>query len=334
MNRFCRLSSMLLMLAVTVETYGQQAWPIGPSVYELSRIEHLPAIQDIPNPQTASSTPGYSFPLPVQAAPIQPAPEIVPKAPADAAGSDAKGHEEPSKKTPEETLVEPIEFWGVEIWDPNPWSGSFEFGVNGSQGNSETFNLRFGAGAKRKTESTILKLKLDYKKDSQNDVETANRLFFDGREEWLFGESPWSMFAHSTFEYDEFQAFDSRVSVDTGIGYRFFHSEVTSLKGRFGSGFSREFGGPDDSYVPEAVFGLEFERQLTKRQKLTGSADYFPNWSAFGDYRINTQVNWTVLLDEAHNLSLKIGVIDRYDSTPNGAKANDLDYSAVLLWDF
>ena len=32
------------------------------------------------------------------------------------------------------------------------------------------------------------------------------------------------------------------------------------------------------------------------------------------------------------NLSFKLSVIDRYDSTPDGRKPNDLDYALLLLW--
>ena len=41
---------------------------------------------------------------------------------------------------------------------------------------------------------------------------------------------------------------------------------------------------------------------------------------------------WEVLLSHAANLSLKLGLIDRYDSTPNGLERNDLNYTALLLW--
>ena len=32
------------------------------------------------------------------------------------------------------------------------------------------------------------------------------------------------------------------------------------------------------------------------------------------------------------DLSIKLNVIDRYDSTPNGARPNDVDYALVLIW--
>ena len=42
--------------------------------------------------------------------------------------------------------------------------------------------------------------------------------------------------------------------------------------------------------------------------------------------------HWKILLHEESDLHLKIGIVDRYDSTPNGAEANDLTYSLLLLW--
>ena len=43
---------------------------------------------------------------------------------------------------------------------------------------------------------------------------------------------------------------------------------------------------------------------------------------------------WEIALCKAWGLSLKLSVIDRYDSTPQGARPNDLDYSTLLIWVF
>lgn len=217
---------------------------------------------------------------------------------------------------------------------PKLWEGSVELGLDGSQGNSQTFNLRFGANLKRKSKYHVLSADLDYHKNSNDSVETANRAFLDWRYERLFDPSPWTWYVHGTVDYDEFKAFDVRVSVDTGVGYQLIKTEATSFLGRFGGGFSREIGGPDDRYVPELVFGMEFEHQLTKRQKLTAKADYMPDVTDFDNFRLTGEFGWQVLLDEAMNLSLKASLLDRYDSTPDGAKPNDLDYALTLLWSY
>ena len=120
------------------------------------------------------------------------------------------------------------------------WDGSCELGFNGSEGNTETLNFRFGFDAKRKTDANVFDIDLDYHKKTADSQETANRMFFDGRYEWLYGESPWTSFVHQTTEYDEFKAYNVRVTLDTGIGYKFIDTDSTSLMGRFGSGASHE----------------------------------------------------------------------------------------------
>ncbi len=222
---------------------------------------------------------------------------------------------------------------GPSVWfDRQAWKGSVEFGLNGSDGNAQSLSFRTGGNLRRTTDSSLLAIDMTYARTTANSIETQNNALLGIRQDWLFGESPWTVFAATTLEYDEFKAFDVRTAVNAGFGYQLIKTDATRLIGRFGSGFSREIGGPDDSYVPEAVFGLDFERQLTKRQKLIAKSDFLPDWSDFTNYRVVTTVGWEILLDDEANLSLKVGAIDRYDSTPNGRKANDFDYSLLLIW--
>jgi hypothetical protein len=215
------------------------------------------------------------------------------------------------------------------------WDGSFDLGLDGSNGNSETFNIRFGFHAKRKTEQTILTLGVDYLEQTSNSVATANRLFAEDRYEWLFEDSRWSCFIHNTVEYDEFQDYHVRDAGDLGMGYRFIRDSDTTLVGRFGGGYSHYYGGIDNGqYFPEGVFGLSLERKISKRQKFIGSIEYAPDVADFGRYRIRTQAAIEVLLDEELNLSMKIGVLDRYTSLQKTARGNDIDYAALILWKF
>jgi hypothetical protein len=133
-------------------------------------------------------------------------------------------------------------------------------------------------------------------------------------------------------EYDEFKAFDLRLAPNAGIAYLLAKTDVTMLKGRLGAGVSHEINGPDDRWVPEAVFGGDFAHHFSKRQKFTWTVDYFPEWSDFGNYRFVSDVAWSVALDEASKLNVKLSVNDRYDSTPNGRKPNDVIYALLLLW--
>jgi hypothetical protein len=67
-------------------------------------------------------------------------------------------------------------------------------------------------------------------------------------------------------------------------------------------------------------------------QKLTAKVDYFPEWEDFAQYRVVGDFGYQIDLDRPKNVSLKLSLIDRYDSTPNGAEPNNLDYSVLMIW--
>ena len=223
-------------------------------------------------------------------------------------------------------------FFAPEIGSYEDWSISYELGVNGSEGNAVSFNLSTGFDLERKTETRITKIWTKYANASNDGVLVRDFALLRGRNEYLFEDSPWSLFAESTLEYDKFQAFDVRLTMASGLGYRFVDNDTTLVKSRMGLGTSREFGGPNDQWKPELVLGGDFKHQLSDRQKLYCTVDFYPNWTDFSDFRLITDAGWELVLDESSRTSLKVGVVDRYDSTPEGRRANDLNYSILLLW--
>ena len=279
-------------------------------------------------PLGATHGPQFLDPQVWRLPPVDPHPGPAAEVPA-AAANDAVAEPLLENLPTEEVVIE------TEPQRPSkPWEGSFELGLDGSEGNSQTFNFRLGFDAERTTRHNVFALDLDYRKTSNALVETANRAFLDWRYERLFEDSRWTSFVHGTVDYDEFQAFDLRASLDVGLGYHLIKTEAMSLAARFGSGCSREIGGPDDAYVPEAVLGLDFEHRLNKRHKFTASAEYSPDVTGLNDFRLKSRASWEALVDKKMNLSLKLSILERYDSTPHGAEPNDLDYAAVLLWKF
>jgi hypothetical protein len=224
-------------------------------------------------------------------------------------------------------------FFDPAYWFPTEgWSNSFEIGINGSTGNAESFSLRTGAHLQRQIEAATFTLDLKYAKTLASGQETQHNALLNSNVESSLGDSLWTTFFKTSLEYDEFKAWDVRTAMNAGIGYHVVKTEDARFIVRFGSGVSREVGGPEDEYVPEAVYGVEFDRKITRRQKLYATIDYFPDWTNYSDYRLVTNAGWEFVLDQDANLSLKLGAIDRYDSTPHDRKPNDLDYSLVLLW--
>lgn len=214
------------------------------------------------------------------------------------------------------------------------WDSHAQFGLDGSDGNANTLAMQAGLELKRKTERYTFGMDINYRQASSRSKTTEQNGRFNLNFDRLLGDTSWSAFAKHGMEWDQFKPFDLRLNLNGGVGYYLLRSDTATLATRFGGGASREIGAPIDSWIPEAVFGLEAEKQLTPRQKLKGKIDYFPAWENFGDYRIVSDASWEILLDGSENLSLKLAATDRYDSTPQGARPNDLYYSLLLLYKF
>ncbi len=216
-----------------------------------------------------------------------------------------------------------------------PWSGSAELGLNGTEGNSQTFNIRAGAKAKYEQPWITQSYEVIHIDNSADGVQTALNGYFDGRIVWPFEGSRWSYYIHSRSEYDDFRDYDFRISGDTGLGYSVWKTDASNLDLRGGLSTSKEVGGSDNRFVPELTFGLELSHKIDDRQKISLTSDYYPAIDDFAtDYRINTNASWEIVVSKAWGLSAKLSVIDRYDNTPQSRRPNDINYSALMLWAF
>lgn len=210
------------------------------------------------------------------------------------------------------------------------WTGSIDLGINGSDGNSDTLSIRAGLGAARETESILTKGSLTYAYAEDGGVRSKNRFEAKLINDWKLGDSPWSIFAQGAYEYDEFQAWDHRLSGFAGVGYAFIRNDRTLLRGRLGAGGAYTWNGSGE-FVPEGLIGFDFTHKLTDRQSIYANGDFYPNLEDGGEFRFVFRAGWEVLVDPSANLTLKVGIEDRYDSlAAAGTKKNDIDYFALL----
>ena len=282
-------------------------------------------METLPGPTSAE---GVAVPVPMESLPIPIDATLAEEVPAsDAVVPLLESEAEPGEGLPiEPTWYNPLN-WLRPFWD-----GTFEIGLNGSEGNANSLSIRTGFDLSRETEFTNWELDVTYAKSTANGQETQHNALVYSNWDYKLANPRWSWFNKTGLEYDEFKNFDVRLFGNTGIGYLFVDNDRTQLRGRFGAGTSREFGGIDEQWKAEAVFGFDFAHQITEKQKFSAVVDYYPTFDDFSDYRVVSDVGWTTVIDAAANLSLKVGVINRYDSTPNGAEALDTDYSLLFLW--
>ena len=201
-----------------------------------------------------------------------------------------------------DVLLQPEPNWYEKAitFMPHPWDTGIELGLNGSSGTNDAFSLRTGGYIRRESRFSKLDLSTYYNRTTSGGVTTQNNAQFDARNDWLLDDSsPWTLFGLGTVFYDQFQTYNLQTNADSGIGYRFLHEKDLQLVGRAGAGASREFGGPENHWVPESIVGFEYSQQLSATQKFYGKLDYYPSLENFNDYRLVGDVGWEVVLDSA-----------------------------------
>lgn len=230
-------------------------------------------------------------------------------------------------ETDESTWYEPTYWFGG-----TPWDTGIELGLNGSTGNNESFSIRTGGYMKRESRFSKLDYSIYYNRTTTGEETTQNNATSDIRNDWLLDDSsPWSLYTKANVFYDQFQSFDLQTNGSSGIGYQIFKDPAINLTTRAGGGASREFGGSDNEWVPEALFGFEYEQSVTDTQKFFANFEYYPEFADFGRYRLVADGGWEIELVKPSNVSLKISANDRFDSTPNGADPHLVNYSVLLL---
>jgi putative salt-induced outer membrane protein YdiY len=222
--------------------------------------------------------------------------------------------------------------WTWFPWDG--WENSAELGINGATGNTESLTVQSGARFRRRANGNLFDLRLLQNRTNNSGNIAQNNVLIYSDFERQIGGSQWNTFVKQGLEYDELRAFDLRYFINSGLGYTWLEREGLLFSSRFGAGASRDFGVIDERWVPEALFGVTYEHQVNANNRLVAKVDYFPAWEDFSSFRTITDLAWEYLLSEERNLSLKLGALHRHDSRPAGARPNDLNYSALLLYKF
>ena len=223
----------------------------------------------------------------------------------------------------------------ISFW--NGWKRNADLGINGSSGNSETVSIRALIGAERKTDTLETKANIGYVFTNSDGAKSKSRGEANLFNNWFFGaDSKWGWFAQGKIEFDEFQSWKWRFSGATGPSYTFIKNEKTTLRGRVGLGAYYETGKLGDEEVkPELDIGGDLSHTFKEGHKGFVTVDYYPSLDEFPAYRVTAQAGYEILLSKEDQVSLKLGLQDRYDSTPGlGNKRNDVEYFVALSFNF
>jgi len=219
---------------------------------------------------------------------------------------------------------------------PEPeWDSEVTLGIDGSEGNTESFNLRASFSTER-IEKDVERFYFEskYRLETDSGDRTENEWYNRAIQEWYLPESPrWSWFLQGEVEYDEFQAWDLRVAAQTGPSYLFIDNDTTTLRGRAGLGLAYEFGAPDERLIPEAVIGYDFTHAFSERTRFSSTGNLFFDLEEGDEFRSYVDAAYEVDMTEEGDWTLRVGVEHEYDSDSD-VTPWDVDYFAALVYSF
>src|SRR5690606_23871436 len=122
------------------------------------------------------------------------------------------------------------------------WSRHIELGLNGTSGNTDSFNFRAAFVAKRESETDRWQINSAYARTTSEGTTTRNDFYSELIKDWLLPGEKHFYFAQGRYDYDDFQDWRHRATAAGGVGYQFYDTDRFNLLGRFGGGVNETWG--------------------------------------------------------------------------------------------
>lgn len=252
---------------------------------------------------------------------------------------------EPGDKAPEQIALEAAEAKHQKqvetlqlkaLSGDEAWTGKFELGLSGSEGNTKAQKFDAKIAAHRKSEFDRLDLSLQGRSASDEEGQTESEVIAKAKLERDFSDR-WFAFGASSFERDKFEDIDLRTSLTTGVGYFAIKKPTQEWKPRAGLGYLYEAykSSPDEgSFVLD--LGFDYWVNAGGQLKFSHTLNYLPSLEDPGaDYRLESEaaVAYPLSKDKAWNIIFSLR--HEFDALP----APDVDkldtyYKVGLGYDF
>ena len=210
------------------------------------------------------------------------------------------------------------------------WDKEVSVGFSGSEGDTDEADLLVGADLDYEDERKRWQLRARYELSYSENEKDDHNAQVSALRDWLFEESRWFAFSYTTYDFDEFEAWEHRVTSGFGPGYRIVPEGDFQLDMRTGPFITYEFGDEDDAR-PEYALGFFGRWKPNEHHSITARNVYFQTLD-HAEFRNVSAFEWKLGIAFAQSLSLKLGIHNEYDSASEDSK-NDLKYYSALAFD-
>jgi putative salt-induced outer membrane protein YdiY len=223
----------------------------------------------------------------------------------------------------------------IQTPPPGDWTGSFEIGTSGSNGNTVQNTFRTEFKAQKKTEQKVIDLGFVFRRTTQNHDTTEENGRAEARVTWPEPDSPWGTFVGVSVEKDQFKDYSERVRVSGGRTYDFIDRPEEWLQGRFGAAVRKDIGAEEDDIELEGVLAADYWYKFSETSKFSASTEIYPVITGLGEFTSITKAAWESKLADESPWVVKLGVEHRYDSdVEDDERSTDWAYFASLGYTF
>ena len=217
-----------------------------------------------------------------------------------------------------------------------PFSGSLNIGMTYADASTKNLTLNVGGTIKYDTELSKFSLNGQYFCSRDENAVTDNDVIVVADQTWFFSKAQrWSIFAKGTYQWDQFEIWEQRVSPYGGVGYAIIKQEDLKTQLRLGGGGTYEYGASDRSWDTQLLFEVNTDWTIDPRSTLTGALSFAPDVSDFDNYLLTLSAVYALKLFEDSPLTFNASVLNIYDSQPGADETgNDLKLILGLGWTF
>jgi len=211
------------------------------------------------------------------------------------------------------TAIGPVELAEVE---PPGWHGSFQIGVGGRTGNSETFRGNARLDLKRESPELLITGYAAGRYAEEDGQRSENVQSAGARSEST--TSPGAFWYSSVdLERDEFKDLELRTTASVGLGRTWWKEDANYWKTRAGVGFTHEsFTDGSDDIFPVAQLAGDYGKRINSKLTFTDTLRYIQDLDDFKGWRAVNDAALSVDLSDNGDWQLRLGVLNEYDNDP------------------
>ena len=207
-----------------------------------------------------------------------------------------------------------------------PWSGSFDLSLTGSEGNTDTQLVRTELDIKHDIAEGVDSFVAIFNRSTTDDKATEEKFFTQLRHEWKLQDSKWRPFVQGSYEKNQFADYDALAAAAAGAAYQFMDTPEHKVQGRIGGGLSHKYGSDDpdvDDNTVEALVGGDWTWQINELSKFFLYTDIYPAINPSGGFRSISRVSYETKVSPDSPWFVKAGVDLFHDS--NAGQGTDKD---------